>query len=502
MYLQSTGKDGALVWFASASFTVKNTYGVNYANSTNNRHALPGSIKGGTITVYNNIIIGGNNAVVGTANSNVYQNLLRQSGFVTNGYSAHYYRVNGCSTYYNLMIPTNGRGIMHNAGENHVSYGNVICVLEEPNSEFGSGLNPPAIRMRYDADNNKFYNNTCLGIAGITGYSQVDTLTSTSPVYLSNNTGMKNYIYNNRLWAIHTGGTAINRYANAITFEGHGATSDSLAQDSIYNNDFRSNQWIVRVAGWDGACYQNQIINNSFNWISGDSAYSWFADSVDNFNHIRPNLSNNDYATQAVYDSIVAAFKTDLDSMIVGVSDNVGSRNTFHTNYYINNGYITVLDSDLGDGVSMSNTSDVTPSSDNTGGILELRIGHSLWVNAKDSLNNNIVSETITVSDSTGTTFTGTTNASGIARLELIDHQFDKANGNNTVTKAARTSHQANIDGYDSVELSLEDEGTEGSPKVLNFGGSGGNGNGGSTSTGLMRGGGAGIGTHGSGTIK
>lgn len=461
MYLQTGGKDGMCIFCFWGNFTAHDNYLVNTSRTTNDRHAAPANIKSSsTVIAFDNIIVGGNCGLSVGGNSNIHNNLIRNSGFATNGYSVHIYGVNNCIIYDNIMLPSNGRGILFDdIASYNDAYNNIICVHEEPNSEFGSDLNAPNIRIRYHADKNRFHNNICLGIAGIDIGN--DTLCATSGVYLSNYEGVRNFIYNNEFRTFLLSPVTDLKYANGITFEGHG-TFNSFARDSIYNNIFRSNNYLIRAGGWDGSSYMGTIINNSFYWDYGDSAYNWFNEQLNQFNI---DLTGNDYATDAVFDSIINVARTQIFNYLSGVSNNQ-NRHTFYTGYYIYDGFVTLIDNMLGTDVHME-PSDVyvyTPS-----GTVQLDIGHSLWIIAQDTLGNIIRNKEIIITDNSGRLFTANIDNYGLARLELIDYALRKEPNTSTVNKIIRNSHVANILELGSVNIPINIFNNINNPYILIF---------------------------------
>ncbi len=461
MYLESGGRDGACVHASWANIIIHDSYLVNKSTSTENRHEGPATIKGsGKIVAYNNIVIGGNSAIVCGPNSEIYNNLLRHSSFATNGYGVWLYRNSGVSIYNNLILPTNGRGILFNAGSNHVARDNLIVVHELPNQEYGERLNPPAFRIRYDADNNKFYNNKCLAIAG-------GENTAGSGAYLSIHGGMHNYIYDNEFRAILTSPPNDIEYANAITFEEQGKI-DNFAQDVIKNNIFASNNYILRLAGYDGGCYQEAIENNTLKWIDGNETYDWFVKAIDASQYNFPLDPNNTYVTPQVLQDLKNEIKAEVQRLISGQPNN-RERSTFFTGYYVYDAFITLMDTkhaaDVGLDVADVYVQTAEGSENN------ILIGHSLYVKALDANGNPIPNRPVYVKDNTGNTFTGQTNNSGVARLELIDYALVKARNASTVRKETRSDHQATIAGLGTVSLPTDITDNASNPYELHFSG-------------------------------
>ena len=462
MYLETGGRDASCIHCYWADFNVNNSYCKNNSSATNNRHSGPASFKTeGTVVAYNNIVIGGNSAIVCGSGSTIYNNVLRHSSFATNGYGVWLYRNSNVSAYNNIIAPMNGRGILYNAGSNHEAYGNLIVAHEEPNQEYGGTLNPPALRMRYNASDINFHDNKCLVIGGT-------DLTGASGAYLSNDASMRNTIQNNEFYAILRGETSTRKYANGITFERQGGESGNAA-DVISKNTFASNNYLIRLAGYDGGCYQDAIKNNNLLWISGDNAYGWFVNAIDDSKYNYSYPSTNNYVRSSELVSLKNTIKSEVGSLVSGVPNNNG-RHTFYTGYYNYDSFIEIINGYLGSGVTMDIADVYVETS--SGSAIEIAIGHFLHVIAQDSNGNSIVNKTISVHDNTGQVYSGQTNNSGLATLELIDHVLLKSDAGSSVSKADRTGHYATIAGHGSVTLPLAIAQNENNPYVLRFGGS------------------------------
>ena len=173
-----------------------------------------------------------------------------------------------------------------------------------------TGSVPPALRVRYDASGINFHDNKCLVIGGT-------DLTGASGAYLSNDASMRNTIQNNEFYAILRGDTSTRKYANGITFERQGNENGNAA-DVITNNTFAGNNYLIRLAGYDGGCYQDSIKNNDLMWISGDDAYTWFASAIDNSKYNYSYPSTNNYVTPSVLASLKDNIKSQIVSLVSG----------------------------------------------------------------------------------------------------------------------------------------------------------------------------------------
>ena len=127
--------------------TIRDCHLVARAISTANRHAGPANVEAaGEILIERSVLLGGNSATHIGSNSVVRKSILSHSGFDTNGYGVFLYRKNDVTVEDNIIVPTQGRGVILNAGSRNLVRRNVILHLEQPNAEFGDNLNPPAIR--------------------------------------------------------------------------------------------------------------------------------------------------------------------------------------------------------------------------------------------------------------------------------------------------------------------------------------------------------------------
>jgi hypothetical protein len=460
MFISVNGKDAHCVLSNWSALTVTNTYCNNTSNSTNDRHMLPGNIKtSGRVTAYNNILIGGNSSIVPGNSSVIYNNVLRHSGFATNGYGINIYENSNVRAYNNLIVPFNGRGFMDSTGSGNQAYDNLILVHEAPNPEFGKDLNAPCLRARYGANNLSFYNNRCLGVAG--GLN-----TATSGAYLGGSAGKVNNIYKNEFRVILGLHSRDNQYANAITFEGHGS-ADAFVSDQITGNLFKSNNYILRLSGFDGGSYQKTIRANTLEWVSGDDTYTWFVQAIDDPKYNFSYPPDNIYVTPQELQNIKNTVKAEVQSLIAGQPNNP-SRSTIFAGFYNFDSHITLVDTILQPGIGLQ-ASDVLLANTIYSYAINIKVGHSLHVIAQDVSGKLLKNRTITVSDNTGNTFTGSTDATGYTRLELIDYALLRNGSQSTVSKVLCTGHTANSPVVGSKALPVDVRNSESTPYILRF---------------------------------
>lgn len=102
--------------------------------------------------------------------------------------------------------------------------------------------------------------------------------------------------------------------------------------------------------------------------------------------------------------------------------------------------------------------------------LCDYAVGHSLHVILEDGAGTPLGNRTIAVQDSSGTTFTGTTDADGRARLELLEYTYRKDAGQSNATKILHADHEVLVDGMSAIPLSqqqLEIRDNEENPLVL-----------------------------------
>lgn len=442
MRLESGGRDGACVNFNWTEVTVHDTYMLNHSESTADRHTGPATLNANAkMAAYNNIIIGGRMAINAGSNSEIYNNVLRQAGFATNGYGVGFYRMNDSKVYDNIIVPSNGRGIIFNAGENNEAYGNLIVVHERPNAEYPDALNAAGIRVRYDAVNNSIHDNQILAIGGGENLAA-------SGLYLSDYPDGNNHYENNTVRAILTSPENISQYANAITMESQG-TAQKASNDIIQGNDFASNNYLVRLSGYDSGCYQEAIVDNSLNWVSGMDSYNWLVNALNdpkyNFNYD----ASNSYVKNDVKNQLLNEVKQEVLGL-VGAAPNNQNRETFYTGYH-GESVITLIDTRAGSSVGMRPEDVYVGRTDQ--GVIDIRVGHSVDVVAKTSSGQVLANKTITVTDNTGNVYSGVTDSQGKATLNVIDYSLYKSPAGTSVSQQNRSGQSARIDGYLGVSL-------------------------------------------------
>src|SRR5690606_22940014 len=130
---------------------------------------------------------------------------------------------------------------------------------------------------------------------------------------------------------------------------------------------------------------------------------------------------------------------------------------------------LTLIDS-AGSGVDLRAAEDTLRS--DAPSAVTVRVGHSLYVVAKDGSGAALAGQTLTVHDSSGQTFTAVTDENGVARLELTDAMLTHAadDASHVMNEVVHTGHLVRLEGYPDVALPLDVSQNESSPLPLTFG--------------------------------
>jgi hypothetical protein len=442
MRIEVYGQDSQTIFFSygegddSGTITLTDSVLICHANTSFNRHAGPGNVRAYTINATGNVLIGGNSGFVTRKNSVISGNVIRHDGHVTNGYAVWLYQGTGNDAHDNLVIPSNGRGMILNGGSNNDLYDNVILHLERPNTEFGEALNPPALRSRYDTSNNTYTGNVSLGIGG-----QAAGLTSASGLYLTEyGTGTASTYSGNTFTTILVGERDVNFYAQPMTFEAHGSSAQSL--DIISDNVLRSNDVFMRVSGWDGNMLAAvPVVGATLNYVTGDTAKADFYAAVD-AKLVEIGLQNNLDAIAAV-----AAMKTQVNGLITGVPLYHDRATWFVKMYSPTPIDGTFLDLVAGAGVNLDSYAYVLLYD----GTISLKVGQTVPVLLSYG-GSPLVSQPVTVTTSGGDSYTVTTNASGVVALPVVEFAFQKSYPEGSlVTKVLRTTLTIANSGHSST---------------------------------------------------
>jgi len=127
-----------------------------------------------------------------------------------------------------------------------------------------------------------------------------------------------------------------------------------------------------------------------------------------------------------------------------------------------------LIDSVLGTGVSFA-----APALDGTGGRRDYSIGHSLYIRALGNGDVPLANATVTVNDSAGLSLTVTTDASGIARVEIIEDFYEALDGAGAMTHTTRSGWNLQTAGYGTRTLTAPElavSNNSASPLAIRFG--------------------------------
>jgi len=449
MRITTDGKDSYSAFFnwggTGGSWFLNNIFTAN-TTSTFDRHAGPANIVGAAnVLAVGNLMIGGNSGFNIGANSVISENIVSQNSFATNGYSAFTYRTNNITITDNLFLPTNGRGILFNAGEDHVATDNVILHYDEPNDEYGAVLNAAAVRSRYDTINLTYSRNTSLGIGG--GPRQ-----GASTLYISSGgDGVSTFSDNDGTVILADSPSAVD-YVQAVTLEGTGsvdigATGPGL--DVISNNTFRSNHYMLRVSGPDAYCIQDEpLTNNSWAKVDGDTAYADFFAAVDdkmNAISLTTAVRTAAEAQIAVIDTIVASEITGAPDEITGTSyDSVFWFTLDNSN---GDGYTMlcdVIDSTYGAGIDATTYRYVTLYAS----AINVREGETSTIQILDGATP-VADTAVTVTSDEGDVDAYTTDASGNVTITFYNFALTKANPTDSpIVETPRVTSSVAVFGY------------------------------------------------------
>jgi len=428
--ISTAGKDSCAIYShftQNGGLQVINNQLYSNLTDTFNRHSGPACLQSSAGAVYaeNNLISGQNSSINCNSSSVIRRNVLSHAGAFTNGYGVWLYRTSNVQAYDNIIVPTNGRGILLNGygtTQNNSFTNNVILHMEEGNGEFGNNLNPPAYRLRYTTSNNLFSGNTTLGIAG-------GIHCAASSIYLSTYVGaVEDVVKDNNCTVICEGSISTTNYAQPITLEGCGADKNGTTVTrgsicNVNNNTFKSNAFMIRTEGYDGFTVQETPLeNNTFEWVDANTALSGFFATVDT-KLVELGLKSG--VNAAANTAIDAAYA--IASHVSGVSLQT-SKAFWYTKFISHDGtlsYVDLLNSTYGADVDPETYS--YASSTLSAGSARYREGITQEVQVL--LNGSPVANTVlTVTTTDGDTYEVTTDGSGMADFKFFNFAIEKAN--------------------------------------------------------------------------
>jgi hypothetical protein len=404
MHLDAAGEDSACVYFGYGDCSIADSVLVCRADRSADRHAGPANVRvpGGAVLAHDNLLIGGNSGFNAGGKSKIERNLIAHNAHVTNGYGVWLYRQEDVVVTDNLILPSNGRGILLNAGLRNLCRDNVILAREKPNEEYGEQLNACGIRLRYEAADNVLERNIILAIGG-------PPWTGGSAMYVTNTSSGVNHIVDNRFGALLIADPEnADHYAKSLTFEVGDRTT--LAEDDVNNNRLTSNHYLVSTSGPDGGCMQGPIIENSLDWTTGSAEWAEFQAAVDaKWQTFR--LAHHPLAQEIRKE--LDAFGQQLSSVPLRPD-----RHTIYSGFYTWPELLTLLDTKTGEGVDLDDVF-VDHKYDRP---IRLLFGRSQIVPCTDAAGQPIARQRFTIYLGAQEGWSLASDADGRLLLPLIDH--------------------------------------------------------------------------------
>lgn len=277
--LESSGPDAACVNCDALMMT--NCRAVCRTSATSNRHQTPANVRAKHIVATDNTLIGGNSGfavLAGTAS--ITGNVIRNHAFATNGYGVMCYRCEAVTIADNLIVPTNGRGVLDNGPPDFVDRkpvvvrDNVIIVRETPNSEYGDGLQACCVRSRYQGDNLTVLGNKCLAFGG-------GDFTAGLGIYLTHAIGSETNVISGNEFAgvlLSERDFSKNHWAAPVGLIGQGSFDAEPVEcaDVIRDNTLLTNDFAFALSHTDGGCNQD-VHCRSVEFSDGRSIIERFA---------------------------------------------------------------------------------------------------------------------------------------------------------------------------------------------------------------------------------
>lgn len=329
VYVEVAGPDAAAVAFDNGGCRLRDSVLAARDTQITDRHAGPALVRvpEGAVEAQGNALLGGNSSFNVGSRSRLVRNFLSPDGRATNGYGVWLYRKDGVECLENLILPVNGRGVLLNAGAENRVANNVVLAWERPNLEYGAQLNAGAIRLRYEADDNRIEGNCCLAVGG-------GSRTAGAGLYLSNTASGVNTIQRNEFLALLSGEPQhADHYAKCVSFE---SPDPKPTRDVIRENRFAGNHWLLSTSGPDGGSDQGPLVDNEFAWIDGRGAYERFSAAIEG---LRPKLPILEHP--AASERLVAV-RADLERALADARRRDDRRTMYARAYDIREG-VTVL---------------------------------------------------------------------------------------------------------------------------------------------------------------
>lgn len=439
VYIEVAGPDAAAIAFDNAGCQISDCVLVARDTQPTDRHAGPALVRvpEGAVTAENNALLGGNSSFNVGSHSKLRRNLLSPDCRVTNGYAVWLYRKDGVECVENLILPVNGRGVLLNAGQGNRVVGNVALAWERPNEEYGAHLNAGAMRLRYEAADNRVEGNCFLAVGG-------GDRTAGTALYLSNTaSGVSTFIDNDCLALLSGDPQHADHYAKALGFE---SPDPKPTRDVIAKNRFAGNHWLLSTSGPDGGSDQGPIVGNEFTWIDGPAAYARFTAAIDKLRALPLPILEHPVAAQRCR-SVLADLNQALDQAKLRED-----RRTMYARAYDIPEAVTVLDSSGDAGWSLADLHIAgkwaAPAS--------IRIGRTQRVQCVDEQGRPLARQPLAIRGAGDLALDAATDAEGWVELPLVERWLDKPAGEQAAWSERQRS-QATIElrGYASVTIEL-----------------------------------------------
>jgi len=293
LWLECEGEDSSCIYFNWEGAAISGCTAVSRVTKTADRHVTPGVFQLGIGSeVTGSTVIGGNSSINIGDGSRISGCFLSPASFATNGYCVGTYKNNDVVVENNVMVPTNGRGVILQYGARCIVRDNVILAWENPNSEYGDELNACGVRCRYDASAHQVVGNRILAIGG-------GQRCSASCLYLSNNASVPkvpaNTFERNHLTALICGDYQARKlYAKTISLEGQGTYAGRPpVEDTILGNTILGNHYLLSFSGYDGGTNQSTPIDRpACGWTTPQVTIPAFAATVTDKLHAIGLISN------------------------------------------------------------------------------------------------------------------------------------------------------------------------------------------------------------------
>ncbi len=362
--IEVQGKDSATVRGTYATLT--GNILVCRSKFTLDRHAAPANVVlAERCTADQNVVYGGNSGFNVGHGSKITRNLLAHDSHATNGYGVFLYEKKNCLIEDNVMLPSDGRGVIDGGvsgsvtdpallNGNNVIRRNLMLVRNKPNSEFGMALNACGVRVRYNSQGDVIEDNKILAVGG-------GPWCGASGFYFSGNVTARTLTCrNNQVFSLLIGNPDKDRFAKCVTFEGHKSSYD------VSGNDLASNHLILSTGGFDGPGLNVGPMIGNVLAFEGSMASHFFGIADDKLVSLGISDAWCDYLYAVAYDSLEPYFATPLHP----------SRKTIYCEPYKAASGMSLLDTVLENGSGLE-LADISAPNLNYEGTVRYIVGHA-----------------------------------------------------------------------------------------------------------------------------